>query len=36
MVIDFPDMGIEIMRSLAHRLEMTTSQLREARAAAAN
>ena len=36
MVTDFPDMGIEIMRSLAHRLEMTTSQLREARAAASN
>ena len=35
MVTDFPDMGIEIMRSLAHRLENTTAQLREARAAAA-
>ena len=34
MITDFPDMGIEIMRSLAHRLEQTTSQLREARAAA--
>ena len=34
MVTDFPDMGIEIMRSLAHRLENTTAQLREARAAA--
>ena len=35
MVTDFPDMGIEIMRSLAHRLENTTAQLREARAASA-
>ena len=34
MVTDFPDMGIEIMRSLAHRVEQTTAQLREARAAA--
>ena len=34
MVTDFPDMGIEIMRSLALRLENTTAQLREARAAA--
>ncbi|MDX1400291.1 MAG: cyclic nucleotide-binding domain-containing protein [Kiloniellales bacterium] len=33
MVTDFPDMGIEIMRSLAQRLENTTAQLREARAA---
>ena len=32
MVTDFPDMGIEIMRSLAHRLEHTTSRPREARA----
>ena len=32
MVSDFPDMGIEIMRSLAHRLEQTTAQLMEARA----
>lgn len=31
MVHDFPDMGIEIMRVLAHRLEKTNSQLREAR-----
>ncbi len=34
MVTDFPDMAIEIMRSLAHRVEQTTAQLREARAAA--
>ncbi len=34
MVTDFPDMGIEIMRSLAQRLENTTAKLREARAAA--
>jgi len=33
MITDFPDMGIEIMRSLAQRLENTTAQLREARAA---
>ena len=33
LVTDFPDMGIEIMRSLAHRVEQTTAQLREARAA---
>jgi CRP-like cAMP-binding protein len=32
MVSEFPDMGIEIMRSLAHRLEQTTAQLMEARA----
>ena len=32
MVKDFPDMGIEIMRSLAHRLEQTTAQLRVASA----
>lgn len=34
MVQDFPEMAIEIMRVLAHRLEVTTSQLSEARAAA--
>ncbi|HMB75922.1 MAG TPA: Crp/Fnr family transcriptional regulator [Kiloniellaceae bacterium] len=33
MVSDFPDMSIEIMRALAHRVEMTTAQLMEARAA---
>lgn len=32
MITDFPEMGIEIMRVLAHRLEQTTAQLREARA----
>ena len=32
MVCDFPDMSIEIMRSLAHRLEQTTAQLMQARA----
>lgn len=31
MIIDFPAMGVEIMRVLAHRLEQTTVQLREAR-----
>jgi CRP-like cAMP-binding protein len=31
MVTDFPTMGVEIMRVLAHRLEQTTAQLREAR-----
>ncbi len=36
MVIDFPDMGIEIMRVLAARLEHTTAQLREARASQAS
>lgn len=36
MVTDFPDMGIEIMRVLAQRLEQTTAQLREARAAQAS
>ena len=30
MVREFPDMAVEIMRELAHRLERTTSQLREA------
>ena len=33
MVMDFPEMGVEVMRVLAHRLEQTTSQLRLARAA---
>ena len=33
MVIDFPQMGVEIMRELAHRLVKTTAQLTEARAA---
>jgi CRP-like cAMP-binding protein len=31
MVTEFPQMGVEIMRELAHRLEHTTAQLREAR-----
>lgn len=34
LVKDFPDIAIEIMRELAQRLERTTAQLREARAAA--
>ncbi len=32
MLIDFPEMGLEIMRVLAHRLEQTTAQLQAARA----
>lgn len=31
MVSDFPSMGVEVMRELAHRLEKTTADLREAR-----
>jgi CRP-like cAMP-binding protein len=31
MVSDFPTMGVEVMRVLAHRLELTTAQLREAK-----
>lgn len=31
MVTEFPQMGVEIMRELAHRIENTTAQLREAR-----
>jgi CRP-like cAMP-binding protein len=31
MVTDFPAMGVEVMRVLAHRLEDTTVKLREAR-----
>ena len=31
MVTDFPEMGLEIMRVLAHRLEHTTAQLSAAR-----
>ena len=31
LIHDFPDMGIEVMRVLAHRLEHTTALLREAR-----
>ena len=33
LIIDFPEMGIEIMRVLAMRLEHTTGQLRQALAA---
>lgn len=33
MIMDFPEMGVEVMRVLAHRLEQTTNQLRLARAA---
>jgi hypothetical protein len=33
MIMDFPEMGVEIMRVLAHRLEQTTAQLREVQAA---
>jgi len=29
LVMDFPQMAVEIMRELAHRLEKTTEQLRE-------
>jgi CRP-like cAMP-binding protein len=31
MVHDFPQIGVEVMRVLAHRLETTTRQLRAAR-----
>lgn len=31
MVMDFPEMGVEVMRVLAHRLEQTTAALTEAR-----
>jgi CRP/FNR family cyclic AMP-dependent transcriptional regulator len=30
MISEFPDMAVEIMRELAHRLDATTAQLREA------
>lgn len=30
LVKEFPDMAVEIMRELAHRLELTTARLREA------
>jgi CRP/FNR family cyclic AMP-dependent transcriptional regulator len=33
LVTEFPDMAVEIMRELAHRLENTNAQLREARSA---
>ncbi|WP_120498239.1 cyclic nucleotide-binding domain-containing protein [Kiloniella sp. EL199] len=35
MVMDFPEMGVEVMRVLAHRIDHTTSQLTEARNALA-
>lgn len=31
LISEFPEMAIEIMRELAHRLEATTAQLREAK-----
>jgi CRP-like cAMP-binding protein len=34
MVTDFPEMGVEVMRVLAHRLEHTTAQLRKAQSGA--
>jgi len=34
MVTDFPEMGVEVMRVLAHRLENTTADLLKARATA--
>jgi CRP-like cAMP-binding protein len=34
MITDFPEMGVEIMRVLAQRLEQTTAQLLKARAEA--
>lgn len=34
LISEFPDMSVEIMRALAHRLEATTAQLREASTAA--
>ncbi len=33
LVEEFPQMAVEIMRELAHRLEATTAQLREAKSA---
>ena len=36
MITDFPEMGIQIMRVLAQRLEQTTAQLLTARAEAGN
>jgi CRP-like cAMP-binding protein len=33
MLMEFPEMGVEIMRVLAHRLEQTTAQLRQVQAA---
>lgn len=34
LVVEFPEIAVEIMRELAHRLEQTTARLREAVAAA--
>lgn len=34
MITDFPEMGVEVMRVLAHRLEQTTAQLTKERTAA--
>ena len=34
LISEFPEMAIEIMRELAHRLEATTAQLREAKTGA--
>ncbi len=36
MITDFPEMGVQIMRVLAQRLEQTTAQLLKARAEAGN
>ncbi len=33
LIEEFPEMAVEIMRELAHRLEVTTGRLREAHAA---
>ncbi|MPZ09037.1 MAG: cyclic nucleotide-binding domain-containing protein [Kiloniellaceae bacterium] len=33
MLMEFPEMGVEVMRVLAHRLEQTTAQLRQVQAA---
>lgn len=33
MIMDFPEMGVEVMRVLAHRLEQTTAQLRQVQSA---
>jgi CRP/FNR family cyclic AMP-dependent transcriptional regulator len=30
LVVEFPQIAVEIMRELAHRLEVTTARLREA------
>jgi len=32
MLMDFPEMGVEVMRVLAHRLEQTTAQLQQVKA----